>query len=357
MPGRDDILKMMLEKQITEIHMVPGSPIMTRDNIGELTSLGGEALTTNDTKNFVAELLNSDQRAEFMAKHEINIALSIPGVSRYRFNIFMQRNSISVVGKTYPTKVPSFEELNLSQKMPEFCDKMESGLMIVTGSRGSGKSHTVAAIIEYFLETKQKKIVTMENPIRFLFKNKKGIICQRESSIDVKDYINALNNIHNLNGDIYLIDEIYSYQEMNKVLQLATGGSIVVLKAVAPYLSVLLESLTNLYPNELQDQFKNMLSMAIETSFSQVLCKNTAGDKLLPAQEIFISTPNMRNLVKEGKFGQLYQIMGAAGREMGMVTQEFSLRSLLKKGSISQEEAYTRTVRPDDLKKVLSIPF
>ncbi len=357
MINRDELLKAMVTKGIFEVHMVPGSPLMMRNNLGDLVALDNNTISPGDTKTFVGELLNNDQRAEFISKNELELALSVPGVSRYRFSIAMQRNSISAILRTYPNKLPTFEELNLHKSVKEITEEIKKGLLIITGPKGGGKSNTLASILDHFLETRPCKILTIENPIKFLMKNKTGIICQREQGIDIKTRALAFENMANQSADIIVIDEILSFEECARMLSLASGGTIIILKTIAASLTIAIENLINLYPVNLQESCRAAIANSLEAGISQVLCKAATGKSLVPAMEIYKSTVNMRQLIRESKVSQVYQIMGSSGREAGMSNQEASMRAMIKQGTITQEEALTRTSRPDELKKMLAAAY
>ena len=357
MINRDELLKAMVSNGIYEVHMVPGSPLMMRNNIGDLVALDNNTVTPADTKTFIGELLNAEQRTEFIAKNEIELALSVPGVSRYRFSVSMQRNSICAILRTYPNKLPTFEELNLHKSVKTIVEETKKGLIIVTGPKGSGKSNTIAAMLDHFLQSRACKILTVENPIKFLLKNKTGIICQREQGIDIKSRELAFENMPNQSADIILIDELTNYEEMSKIITLASGGTIVILKTIAASLIVALENIMNLYPVSLQESVRTAISNTLEAGISQILCKTSIGTNYVPAAEIYKSTVNMRQLIKDNKLPQVYQIMGSSGREAGMANHEASLRALIKQGTITPDEASARTTRPDDLKKLLAAAY
>ena len=357
MINRDELLKAMVSQGIYEVHMIPGSPLMMRTNLGDLVALDNNTVTPGDTKTFIGELLNAEQRTEFIAKNELELALSVPGVSRYRFSVSMQRNSISAILRTYPNKLPTFEELNLHKSVKEISETTKKGLIIVTGPKGSGKSNTIAAMMDYMLQTRPCKILTIENPIKFLLKNKMGIICQREQGIDIKTRAIAFENLANQSADIILLDEVLSYEEMARILTLSSGGTIIILKIISSSLTVAIENIINLYPTSLQDSCRAAIANTLEAGISQILCKATTGKSFVPAPEIYKSTVNMRQLIKENKIAQVYNIMGSSGREAGMTNQEASLRALIKQGSITQDEALARTSKPDDLKKILAAAY
>lgn len=357
MINRDELLKSMVTKELYEVHMVPGSPLMVRDEMGALKALDNNILSPNDTKTFVGELLNQEQRVEFVEKNELEFALSVPCVSRYRFSVSMQRNSISAILRTYPTKIPTFEELNLHKSIKEIVDTVQKGLIILTGPKGGGKAHTLAAILDYYLSKRACKILTIENPIRFLLKNKTGIICQREMGIDIKSRALAFENLANQAADIIVVDEVMNYDECAKLISLSSGGTIVILKTISASLITALETIINMAPTYIQDSLRGSISLVLEAAISQVMCKHSSGQSFIPAMEIYKSTVNMRQLIKENKLQQVYQIMGSSGREMGMINQEAHMKTMIKKGDITTEEAQIRTSRPDELKKMLASAF
>ncbi|MDQ7822628.1 MAG: ATPase, T2SS/T4P/T4SS family [Candidatus Eremiobacteraeota bacterium] len=353
----EDLFRLMMEKRVLEAHLVPGSPIMLRDKTGDLSPTDANILSPGDTKKFVSDMMNDNQKNEFIQKNEIDFAISVPGLSRYSISIFMQRNSISAIIKTVPPAPPTFEELGLPDVFKSISTRVQRGLVVICGPKGSGKSHTLAAMINYIIENRSCKIVTLENPIKFLFKNKKGIICQREVGIDVKNPLDALDSIQHLGADIIIVNEISSYETASRILTLAAGGYLVFVTAIAPSVQVILETIIDLYPANLHDQCKTYLAVGFEAGVSQVLCKKVSGDGVIPAFEICIATPPVKVFLKEGKIPNIYQIMASSGREAGMTTQEHTLRSMIKKNIITQEEAFSRAVRPEELRKILALPF
>lgn len=352
-----ELFRFMMERKALELHMVPGSPIMLRDKNNLLTPVDSNILTPNDTKRFVSEVISEEKVEEFEKRLEVEFAYSVPGLSRYRINIFMQRNSISVIIKTVPTAPPTFEELGIPDMFKNFLMKVDRGLILLCGPKSGGKSHTLAAIVNYILENKVVKIVTIENPIKFLFKNKKGIVCQRELGIDVKDLKTAFDSLPHLGADIIVINDIESFEVAQKILTMAAGGHLVIVTAIAQSVQVIIEKIINLYPPTLQGQAKVQLSEGLEAIFVQSLLKKATGDGYIPAFEIMIANGPIKARLREAKLFEIQQIMGSTGRDVGMITQEQSLRGLVKRNLITQEEAYSKATRPEEFKKVMMIPI
>ena len=318
MISKGELLKGMIDSDMYEVHIVPGSPIMYRNSIGELEPMIGGNISTNDTKAFIGDLLNGDQKIEFAQNKELDFVVSASGVSRYRFSIAMQRGSISAIIRTYPKKISDFDKLNLHKSVKDIAENIRKGLVIVTGPKGSGKSTTLAAVLDHIISSRPVKILSLENPIKYLFANKKGVIAQREMGIDVKDRSLFFQNLVNQSADVLVIDELTNADEALKLLLLAAGGTIVFLKMISPSITNAMDLILNLFPSHLQDSTRSMLATALEAGMSQILCKDVTGKKLLPAMEIYKATNNMRQNIRENKFDLVYQVMGAAGRQEGM---------------------------------------
>ena len=357
MISKGELLKGMIDSDMYEVHIVPGSPIMYRNSIGELEPMIGGNISTNDTKAFIGDLLNGDQKTEFAQNKELDFVVSSSGDSRYRFSIAMQRGSISAIIRTYPKKIADFEKLNLHKSVKDIAENIRKGLVIVTGPKGSGKSTTLAAVLDHMITSKPLKILSLENPIKYLFANKKGVIAQREMGIDVKDRSLFFQNLINQSADVLVIDEVTNADEAMKLLLLAAGGTIVFLKMISPSITNAMDLILNLFPSHLQDSTRSMLATALEAGMSQILCKDVTGKRLLPAMEIYKATNNLRQNIRENKFDLVYQVMGAAGRQEGMTNQEASLRQMEKQNLITKDEALARSSRPDAMKKLFAQAF
>jgi twitching motility protein PilT len=353
----EEILRFMMEKKAPEIHIVPGSPIMFRDKSGTLNPIDATILTPGDTKKFASDLMNPDQKADFAQKNEIDFAYSVPGLSRYRINVMLQRNSMTLMIRTVPPSPPTFDELQLPEIIKNLAMRATKGFVIICGPKQSGKSSTLAAILNYILETKMCKVVTLENPIKYLFKNRKGIIVQRELGIDAKDFRTAFDSLPRMGADVIVVNDIESFEVAHPLLSMAAGGQLVFATTNAPSVGIILEKLIDLYPVNLQGQCKTLLAVGLEAIVVQTMLNKASGDGVVPVFEILLATPQVKMLLKEGKIFQLSAVMSTGGRDAGMSTQEHALRLLIKKNIVTAEEAYSKAVRPEELRKIMALPF
>lgn len=352
----DKIFGMMVEKQISYMHISPGSPIIIRQkNI--FVPADSNILKPDDINNFINMLLNEQQKKQLQENKEIEFSHSIPGISRFRINIYTQRGTHAVVIYMNPFKVPTIDELGLPEFIKDMVLRMQSGLIAIAGATGSGKSYSLAALVSYILENKRCQIISLEEPIEFLHKNKKGIICQREIGTDFLSYEEAFKTLTRLDADIFVFNKVNNYETAKMIIELSAGGSIVLISATAPSVYVFLEEFINLFPPHLQEEAKMLLSVGMEAIISQTLCVKSLGDGMVPAFEILVGTPQIKSMIKEGKFLQVTTLMGTSGRETGMQTQEQALRALVKKNIITREEAEFKSVRPEEFKKLMALPY
>jgi twitching motility protein PilT len=353
----NELLRFMIERATLELHLVPGSPVMYRDNNFQLNPVDAAVLSPGEIKKLVTEILSPEQKNEFAQKNEITIAYSVPGLSRYRIAAFVQRNSIALLIKTVPPKPPVLDDLNLPPLVKDLSTRVTKGLVVICGPKASGKSSTLAAIINHIVETRSCKVMTLENPIKYLFKNQKGVICQREVGIDVKDYNAAFDALPHSGGDAFVINGVETYEIASRILTMAAGGQLVFVTLAAANVQMVLEKFIDLYPPNLQGQCKTLLAVGLEAIMSQILVKKSAGDGFIPAVEALVATGPVKTLLREGKIYQIQSIMSSAGREIGMQTQEQALRGLVKKNIITQDEAYSNAVRPEEFRKIMALPF
>lgn len=352
----EELFMTMVEKQVSHLHLVPGSPILMRKG-ADLSPLDGYVLSPQDTQ-AVAETIMSEQlKAEFEQTMQTDFAFSVPGLSRFRINCFRQRGSVCIVIATNPPAPPTIEELGLPDAFRKTVLESDSGLIMITGPKGSGKAHTLAAIVNYLLEVRSCTIVSIENPIDFLHKNRKGAIAQREIGTDVPSYEAALRVLPYQGADVLVITGVEEFAIAERIVNLSAGGNLVICTSTSPTALVLVEKLVDLYPPQLQQQARVLLSVGLRAVISQTLCTKASGDGVAAAFELMIATPPIKTLLKEGKFAQIQSFIGTTGRETGMSTQELALRALVKKNTITEAEAYKRAVRPEDFKKVLALPY
>ncbi|MEW6279913.1 MAG: ATPase, T2SS/T4P/T4SS family [Candidatus Eremiobacterota bacterium] len=352
----EELFTSMVERRSSHIHLVPGSPVMMRMN-NQLQAVDGQILSPADTRAIADAIMNDQLRDEFETNFETDFSFSVPGLSRFRINVFRQRGSVAIVISTNPPAPPTIEELGLPEVLKTLALEVDSGLVMITGPKASGKSHTLAALVNYILEMRTVQVVTIENPIDFLHKNKRGIICQREIGTDTQSYEAAFKSLTHQAADILVVTGAESYEVIDKVLSMCAGGNLVLCTAQAPNAQVMLEKMIDYYPPHLQQQARTMLSVGLQAVISQVLLNKAAGDGLVPAFEVLLGTTQVKSLIKDGKFFQVQGVMSTSGREQGMVSQEMAMRALIKKNLVTADEALRKAIRPDELKKVMALPY
>lgn len=356
MKSFNELFSLMVERRASHLHVVPGSPIMMRQ-ANQLSPVDSHVLSPADTAKMANALLTDKQKRIFEEKLEVDFSYSIPGLSRYRVNVFRQRGSIAMVIATNPPSPPTIEELGLPESIKNTATQAQSGLVVICGPKASGKSHTLAAVLNNILETRNVQIVTFENPIDFLHKNKKGVICQREKGTDFRTFENAFNSLRHQACDILVVTEFEEYEVVRNCLNLAAGGNLVIVTAQAPGVQVMLEKILDTFPPHQRQQALSLLSVGLNAIISQTLLVKASGSGLIPAFEILTGAPVVRTYLRDNKLPQIHTFMGTHGREYGMQTQEQALRSLVKKNLITKEEAMAKAVRQEEFKKIMAMVF
>lgn len=323
----------------------------------KLQPLDGHVLSPQDTRAVSEAIMNEALLEEFEDNLETDFSFSVPGLSRFRVNCFRQRGSVAIVISTNPPAPPTIEELGLPEVLKSLILESESGLIMITGPKSSGKAHSLAALVNYILEMKTCQLVSIENPIEFLHKNKKGIICQREIGTDCLSYSAAFKSLLHQGADVVVVTGVDEFEVVDRVLNLAAGGNLVLCTANSPSALVMLEKMADMYPPHLHQQARTLLSVGLRAVVSQTLVPRASGDGLIPAFEILLGSPQVKQLIREGKFFQVQSVMATSGREQGMQSQEIALRSLVKKNLITEEEAYRRAMSPEAFRKMMSLPY
>jgi twitching motility protein PilT len=322
---------------------------------GKLIPLDNNVLSPADTAKMANALLTDKQKRIFEERLEVDFSYSIPGLSRYRINVFRQRGSIGMVIATNPPSPPTIEELGLPDIVRTTAANSTSGLVVITGPKASGKSSTLAAMVSHILETRSVQLITFENPIEYLMKNKVGIICQREMGTDFKSFQLAFDSLKHQACDILVITEFDDYELIKNVLSLTASGNMVIVTTQAPSVQVVLDKILDVFPPHQRSQALSLLSVGLNCIISQTLLNKASGTGQIAAFEILTGAPPVRTLIREDKLTQIQAFMAAHGREFGMQTQEQALRGLLKKNIIFKEEALAKAVRQEELKKILTM--
>ncbi len=351
MPNLHQLLKLMVEKGASDLHLTVGSPPQLRID-GGLTPVKAPPLSSQDCRQLCYSVLTDSQRAEFEERNELDASFGVKSLSRFRANIFMQRGAVSGVFRQIPFKIMSFEELGLPPVMEELCQR-KRGLVLVTGPTGSGKSTTLAAMIDKINAEKPHHILTIEDPIEFLHPHKRGIVNQREVGADTAGFKTALRYVLRQDPDVVLIGEMRDLETIEAALTIAETGHLALATLHTNGAIQTINRIIDVFPPHQHDQVRAQLSFVLEGVISQQLVPRATGSGRCLCLEILAMTPAIRNLVREDKLHQVYSQM-QVGQKYGMVTMNQSLYSLLQRRLITVEEAMSRSTDVEELRTMIS---
>lgn len=345
-----DLLKTVLTTGSSDLHLVVGSPPMLRTH-GRLNAIPGT--TTLDPKtasDLMLSTMGPDVRDKFLKFKETDYSLSIPGVARFRVNAYTQRGSAAGAFRIIPEKVPTIDELKLPQICHTFAT-LQQGFILVTGPTGQGKSSTLAAIIEEINVNRAEHIVTIEDPVEFVYQNKKSIISQRELGGDTKSFGRALKSVLRQDPNVVLVGEMRDPETMKLALTTAETGHLVFATLHTNSASQTIDRIVDSFPEDQQDQIKTQLANALEAVFSQRLVPSKDGKRIV-ASEVMVASPAVRSNIREGKVHQIDNIIQTSA-EMGMMLLETSLANLINRGLIDKDVAYRYSNHPTVLAKLV----
>jgi len=346
-----DYLKLLVDKDGSDLYLSTGAPISAKIH-GKLIPLGKEALDVGDTKKIAYSIMNEEQIKEFEHKPEMNMAISESGIGRFRVNIFKQRNQVSMVIRSISTIIPSFKELGLPDILPKLI-MQKRGLVLFVGGTGSGKSTSLAALIDYRNTNSAGHIITIEDPVEFVHKHKKSIINQREVGVDTDSYEDALENTLRQAPDVILIGEIRSQETMEHALAFAETGHLCVSTLHANNANQALDRIINFFPEERHKQLLQDLSLNMRGIISQRLVPTKDG-KRAAAIEVLLGTPRTQDLIKKGEVSAIKEIMEKSEAQ-GMQTFDTALLKLYKAGKISVEEALKNADSKNNLRLKITL--
>ncbi len=346
----EDLLRIMVEKGASDLHLKAGSPPMLRID-GELIPAGYEMLTADALRRMAESILSDQQKAEFVAEKELDLAYSVPGLSRFRVNIYLQRGTWGAAIRVIPSRPFTIDELKLPPILKDFSVKPR-GLILVTGPTGSGKSTTLAAMINHINENRRSHIVTIEDPIEFLHKDKLCLISQREVGEDTHSFSAALTRILRQDPDVVLIGEMRDLETIAVAITAAETGHLVLATLHTSGAATTIDRVVDVFPPHQQQQIRMQLSVTLEGILSQSLLQKSKGSGRVLAMEILAITPAVRNIIREGKTHQIPNLI-QAGSQYGMISLDQSLKNLYQQGLITYEEALSKCTNPDDFNRLL----
>ena len=341
----------MVEKNASDLHITTGSPPQLRID-GELVPLKAAPLSPVETKQICYSVLTDAQKAKFEEDHELDLSFGVKALSRFRANLYMQRGAVAGAFRTIPFKILSFQELGLPPVVTDL-SKKPRGLVLVTGPTGSGKSTTLASIIDKINTERHEHIMTIEDPIEYLHPHKNCLINQREVGADTRSFKTALKYILRQDPDVVLVGEMRDLETIEAALVISETGHLAFGTLHTNSCVQTINRVLDVFPPFQQPQIRAQLSFVIEGVLSQALLQKVGGGRCL-ALEIMVPNPAIRNLIREDKVHQIYSAMQVGQAKFGMQTFNQSLAMLLTKRLITQEEAFGRSSDPEELKNILA---
>jgi twitching motility protein PilT len=343
----DELLERMVERNASDLHVTTGTPpaIRVRGDVERLTDY--DALTPEETQQLLYRILSSEQQKHLELNRQLDFSYSMPGLARFRVNVYFQRESIGAAFRLIPTELKTLEELGIPASLHVLAEKPR-GLVLVTGPTGSGKSTTLAALIDEINRNRAEHILTIEDPIEFLHRHKRCIVNQREIGPDAKSFAEALRAALRQDPDVILVGEMRDLETISTALTAAETGHLVFGTLHTQSAPSTIDRIIDVFPAEQQEQVRIQIANSLQGVVTQALLPTADGMGRIPALEILLPDDAVRNLIRQGKVEQIYSVMQTnTGR--GMQTMEQSLGELIMRRTVELEVALSRSSRPGQL--------
>jgi twitching motility protein PilT len=342
-----ELLSEMIAKQASDLHLRVGlKPTLRID--GKLQPIGSEIITSEQMNQVLDQILNPGQKSIFQKRNELDLALSVSKMGRFRVNFYQQRGTPGVAFRLVRSVIPSYEELNLPLILKRLADQRR-GLIIVTGTTGSGKSTTLAAMIDQINQTRAENILTIEDPIEYIFKDKKSIVSQREIGGDTASFVSALRQAFRQDPDVILIGEVRDIETMSIALTAADTGHLVLTTLHTLNAVETISRIISFYPPHQHQQIRLLLSATLKAVICQRLLPRSDGPGRVPAVEVLVSTASVREYISDPtKTPLIPELIESGAIQYGMQSFDQSIMDLFKKEIISYEEAMRQATNPDD---------
>lgn len=355
----EEILQLVQDRSASDLHLKAGQPPVLRVS-GKLLRSQLATLTAADVERLVYAMLKPEQRAQLETNYELDASFGIDGVGRFRINVFKERGNYAAAFRVVPSTIPSLDDLCLPNICKEFTQKPR-GLVLITGPTGSGKSTTLAAMIDWINENRSEHILTIEDPIEFLHQSKRSVVSQRELGADTRSFSNALRSALREDPDVILVGEMRDLETIHLALTAAETGHLVFGTVHTSSAPQTIDRIIDAFPPGQQQQIRIMLSNGLVGIVSQTLLprlQESAGGSPVTkgrvlAAEVLINTPAVSNLIRESKTAQIYSSIQMGGN-LGMQTLESALAALVKQNAVSAQDALSKTSRPDELEQLLA---
>ncbi len=346
------LLKTMVEKGGTDLHVTTNSPPLIRID-GDLVPLNQPPLTAVDTKKLSYSVLTDAQKHRFEEHLELDISFGVKGLARFRANIYMQRGAVAGAFRRIPYEILGFKELGLPAAVEALCDKPR-GLVLVTGPTGSGKSTTLAAMIDKVNREKAVHILTIEDPVEYLHSHKKAMVNQRELHADTHSFPNALRSVLREDPDVVLVGEMRDLETIESALRIAETGHLTFATLHTNSAPQTINRIVDVFPEHQQSQIRAQLSFVLEGIICQSLLQRASGKGRVLACEVLVPSSAIRNLIREDKVHQIYSMMQAGQIRHGMQTFNQSLAMLYHRRMITLQTALSYSSYPDELQDMIN---
>jgi twitching motility protein PilT len=354
-----ELLGQIKQNNASDLHLSPGNPPINRIS-GELQAMNSTPLSGDEIRQMLYSLMSEHQRSVFEEEMEIDFAISFSLETRYRVNAFTTRNGTAAVFRAIPSKIPTLEELQVPEIIKKLCE-LEKGIILVTGPTGSGKSTTLAAMINHINMHSRRHIITIEDPVEFYHTSKKSLINHRELGTDTKSFARALKSVLREDPDVILVGEMRDHETISLALTAAETGHLVFGTLHSNTAAKTIDRIIDVFPGEEKEMVRAMLSSSLQAVVSQTLLKRADNKGRIAAHEILVGTNAVRNLIRENQIAQLYSMIQMSMR-VGMQTMEDTVRALRDQKIITSDEAQRvlaksaeANLNDDDLEKIEQI--
>ena len=346
----DTLLRLMFERSASDLHITAGAPPMLRID-GVITATEYEKLRPETTQQLIYSILTDEQKEKFEKDNELDVSFGVEGVGRVRMNVYQQRGAVAAALRNIPTTIRNFDDLKLPAVVQDIV-KLPKGLVLVTGPTGSGKSTTLAAMLDWINTNQQHHIITIEDPIEYVHTHKSSIVNQREVGTDTHSFASALKYCLREDPDVILVGEMRDLETVNAALTIAETGHLVFATLHTVDAIQTINRIIDVFPAGQQQQIRAQISFVLQAVLSQQLLPKAYGSGRCMAVEILIPTAAVRNLIREEKIHQIYSAM-QTGTEYGMQTMNQSLFDLYQKQLVTYNEIFSRTLDPKELQRMV----
>lgn len=349
----DELLHIVVDKQASDLHICQASPPVMRLD-GKLTRMNYEAFSPHILTRMMYEIISDDNIQKFETTLELDFSYQLPKRARFRVNMYRDKGSVAAAFRLIPQKIPTVEQLNLPPILKTIVEKPR-GLILVTGPTGSGKSTSLAAMINHININHAHHIITIEDPIEYIHEHKQSLINQREVGSDTRSFLNALRGSLREDPDILLVGEMRDMETISLAITAAETGHLVFATLHTNNAAESVDRMIDVFPPGQQEQIRVQLSNNLVAIVSQQLLKRANGEGRVPANEIMLASPAIRNLIREAKSHQIPSMIQTSGN-VGMITMDQCLRDLYLKGLVTLEDAMSRCQNPEELRKMINTP-